>query len=598
MTPEIAFVIGVLIVTIILFITEILRMDVVAILVLVTLTLTGLIDINEALSGFNNPAVITVMAIFMVSASLDRTGVADVISNLFQKAGKGSEVKIIAVIMISVAILSTVMNNVAAASILFPAVISISASTNIPASKLLIPLAFGSTFGGMITQIGTAPNLVVSSQLEQHNIPTFALLDFAPTGCIVLVVGILYMIFIGRKLLPDHSEKKKVRKFNLLAELSKLYKINERLYEAKLTNRCELIDKSLSASKLGEYYNINVAAIIRGRTVITNPEPTEIFHPKDRVLFTGEVESLHHADNNLSLGLKPSDPSSLINLSQEKTGLVEATLAPGSSLLGHTLKDINFREKYGANVIGIWRNGETISSGVGNLKLKMGDALLIQGSWVKLQVLGEDSDLLVINSTEKLPRKKKAPFAFVILILSLIPVIMGIVPVTIAMLAGAILMVLTKCITMDQAYRSVEWKIVFLMAGIIPLGTALVNTGAAEYIATTFLNPVASMGQIPLIIAVFMITSLLCIAIPNVAAAIIMGPIALGTGTALGIAPHILMFAVAYGASNGFVSPISQQSNMLVMGAGGYTFKDYVKVGLPLAILMTITVALALTFLY
>ena len=598
MTLDIGIVLAILGIAFFLFLSGKVRIDIVGMLILISLAATKILTVDEVLDGFSNQAVITVFAIFIISSALDKTGVSDNMARILWRFGKGDQVRLIIVIMLLVAALSSVMNNVAAASILFPAVITISSKSKVPASKLLIPLAYGSILGGMLTQIGTPPNLVVTDLIVQNGNHGFTLFDFFPVAIIILVVGVMYMAFIGRKLLPDHSDKKNLRKFDLLSELNKLYHINEIIYESRITPECKIAHKTLDESKLGEFFGVNVAGIIRGRNVMVNPPPETEFLPKDRVLLTGSVESLHNADESLSLGLKPSDPDSLINLSRVDTGLLEAIVAPRSTFEGHSLSEINFREKYGANVIGIWREGKTVSTGVGKVILKVGDMLLIQGKWSKLNLLKNDPDLIVTSTTETFTQQRKKPMAFIILILALVVTVLKILPVSIAMLSAAILMVLTKCLTMEQSYRSVEWRMIFLMAGVLPLGTALEKTGAANLIGSTILSPVADIGLVPLVIIIFIITVLFCSAIPNIASAAIIGSIALKTGIAHGFDPYILMLAVAYGASTGFVTPVSQQSNMLVMGAGGYTFKDFFKVGLPLTIIVGITAVVMLIIFY
>ena len=598
MTLEIGIVLSILGIAFVLFISGKVRVDLVGMLILVSLSITGVLPIKDVLNGFSNEAVITVISIFIISAGLNNTGVSDSMGRVLWRFGKGDQVKLIIVIMVLVAMLSSVMNNVAAASILFPAVISISSKSKIPASKLLIPLAYGSILGGAITQIGTPPNLIVSDLLTQNGIKPFTIFDFFPVGAVLLILGIAYMAFVGRKILPDLSEKKNLRKLDLLSELNKLYHINDIIYESRITPSCKIAYKTLGDSKLGEYFGVNVAGIVRGRHVIVNPSPETTFLPKDRVLLTGNVESLSKADEALALGLKPSESSSLINLSREDTGLIEAIVAPRSSFEGRTLKEINFREKYNANVIGLYREGKTISTGVGNIELKIGDMLLIQGKWSHLNILNNNPDIIITSTTETFSKEKKKPYAFLILILGILATIFHTLPVSIAMLSAALLMVITKCLTMEQAYRSIEWRMIFLMAGILPLGVAMEKTGAADFIGTSLLAPIANMGEVPFIITIFLVTVIFCMAIPNIASAAIIGSIVLKTGLSLGFNPYVMMLTVAYGSSTGFITPISQQSNMLVMGAGGYTFRDFYRVGLPLTLIVGVATVLMLLIFY
>jgi di/tricarboxylate transporter len=598
MTSDILIVLIILGASIVLFITEIIRMDVTALLILISLTLTGIITPEEAFRGFSDPAVIAVIGIFIMSEGLDYSGVADKMGSGFKKLGGTSETRMIIIVMFSVSIFSSVMNNIAATSILLPAVMSLSASSKIPPSKLLIPLAFGSSLGGMLTLIGTPPNLIVSSALSEADLTPFTLFDFTPAAAAIVIAGIAFMALYGRKLLPDIPYQQKLGRRSIAAELANLYKLHENLYETNIPAGNTLDGQRIIDSKLREAHNINVFAIVRGEIVIMQPAPDEKIRSQDRVLFTGKKEKLEEVVKALGLELKETQISSLINLSINETGLLEATLSPRSRLDGCTLKEAKFRDRYGVNVIGVWRKGEAITTGLGDVCLQLGDALLLQGPWRQFKVLKSEPDLIMLGDSGKQYKREKAPLAVIILLLALLPAVLGLLPIALSALAGGVLMILTRCLPVEQAYKNLQWSTIFMMVGILPLGNAINKTGTAAFIAENFLTHISDIGVFPLILVIFILTVLLCISTSNVAAAVIMAPIALVKSTALGIDPHILLLVVAYAASTSFITPIAHQSNILVMGIAGYKFNDYVKVGIPLTILTMLVTAGALLLLY
>ncbi len=598
MTLEIAIVLIILLISITLFLLQVFRLDVTALLVMLTLGLSGILTREEALAGFSNPAVITILGIFMLTAGLENTGVTYSIGRLFQKFSGASEGKLILIIMLSVAALSSIMSNVAATAILLPSIIGLASRVNIPPSRLLIPLSFGSVIGGMITQIGTPPNLIVSGYLTESGLSQLELFDFTPLALLILCIGIFYMLFIGRKLLPNYTKEERMRQVKMPAELASLYGMNDAMFEVKISPTSSLVSQSLQNAKLGESFQLFVVGILRkGRTKLA-PDAEELIEANDTLLITAEEKNIKNFCNEFKLDLHRMHQLELNRLSTLETGLIEATIAPHSKLEGRSLREINFRERYGASVVGLWRDGDAVRFGLSDIKLKFGDALLLQGHWNQFQLLKDEPDIILLSEIETHVDTSKGKIAVAILLITIILMLSRMVPISLAALSGGVLMVISGCLGINYAYRKIEWNVLFMIAGILPLGTALAKTGTAQLIAETTLAPIASIGFVPLLTAIFLLTVILAATTSNSAAAVLMGPIALNIGIGFGIDPKLLMLTVAYGASSAFLTPIAQPAFMLVMGPGGYRFKDYFKVGAFLSLIIGVTVVLGLTFLY
>ncbi len=766
MTFEIGLVLAVLAGAVALFVSEWVRVDVVALIVLVTLALTGLVTPSEALSGFSNPAVITVWAVFILSGGLARTGIAGRLGHQVLKIAGKREVALIGTIMLTAGFLSAFMNNVGVAAMMLPVVVDIARRTKIPTSKLLIPLAFSSLLGGLTTLIGTPPNILISAALEESGREPFAMFDFTPLGAAVLFVGVAFMATIGRRLLPDRDPR--TLSGATEPDKDKLYRLQEQVFMVEIPNNSTLAGRSLADSRLGSALALNVIAIQRADRTLLAPRPDTTLQAGDRLLVEGDAEQLHsdgeifaierqasaadtlrskdvhivnieilpgsslageslrssnfrnrhggivlairrrdevvrrgldrwpldHGDMLLALAsteeldrlqqndhllvtrpeetedfllgdelivvrvphgsalagksliesrlgegygigvlgvvrgeqtdLSPppsyriqEDDGLLIKglredletvqalhgleagtrgidldlLESERIGLAEVVLSPRSTLAGKTLAELHFREKYGLNVVAISRAGEIIRRGLKDEPLFFGDALLLHGSRARLKVLASEPDFLVLDAEAvEAVEPRKAPLAAFLMLGVIISVVVGWLPIYIAAVTGALLMVLTGCLTMDDAYSAIEWRAVFLIAGMLPLGIALQKTGAAEFLTLQVVSAVGGYGPMAVVAALFLVTAFAAQVMPTAAVAILMAPIALNTASDLGLSPQALLMAVALSASASFMSPVAHPANTLIMGPGGYRFVDYIKVGLPLTILCLVTV--------
>jgi len=590
-TNDIALMLVILAATVVLFVTEKVRMDVVALLVLLALVLTGLVTPQEAFSGFASPAVITVWAIFIVSGGLYYTGVANLFGDRLLKLTGKSESRLVALLMTSVGLLSSVMNNVGATAVLMPAAVSVSRRVQINASRLLMPLAFGSLIGGMITLISTPANILVSGALDQAGLQPFSLFDFAPLGLTALVVGSGYMVLVGRRMLPD------VARADVLGEeagpdldLIDLYRLGERLFRARVPAGSPLIGQTLADSRLRQDYGLSVIAVKRRGETRLVPSGHSTIRRGDILLVEGMMDHLQWAEVAGLLDVQPEIGVDDRDLQSEVVGITEVLLSPHARLVGKTLADISFREKYQLAVLAILREGRPIRTGLTDLPLRFGDTLLVQGPRQSIRILGREPDFVVLGDVpDGFPfRKEKAPLAIGLLGVMLVPVIAGWLPITAAALLAGVLMVLTGCLSMDEAYDSIEWKAVFLVAGSLPLGIAMEKTGTAEFLAGLLIQAIGGLGPMAVMAGLYLLTNALTQFISNAAAVVLIIPIAMDAAAQLGNPPQALLMAVAIAATASFLTPVAHQSNVLVMGPGGYRFGDYFKVGLPLDALIFI----------
>ncbi len=778
MTLEIAAVLTILAIALVLFITEKLRMDVVALLVLSALAVSGLVTPTEALAGFSNPAVVTVWSMFILSAGLSATGVADIIGRQVLRIAGTTEPRIIFVIMMTTGILSAFMNNIGVAALMLPVVMDISRRTETSPSRLLMPMAYSSLLGGLTTLVGTPPNLVASDALIQAGHEGFDLFSFTPIGLPALILGSLFVAFIGRHILPktipddflksrqdagerfqfshdidqfrfqlglsedsafdgktikesglsailglnvfavtrdgkidqeisgDFELKKKdilhvqgrkedfseflqwqamemasgveiaeLLSFNKLVLLSatvaddsklvgltvaesdfhrrfdghiltikregkvtrgpfadfvfaagdsvqievrkeslslidtskefsattviseesfdQIYRETDSLMELDIPSDSHLSGLTVAESGIGDALRLRIIAIGRKSGSVFLPAANEEFQPGDKLLVHGGRRSVALIKGLQSMELLDGPDDSDVG-KEPDTGFTEVTLSPKSGLVGKSLRELNFRSRYGLQVMSIWRNGRSYGSHLRNFELRFGDAMLLSGSKEKLEALANDDDFLVMSqaaydsATEETPMK--AILATIIMLTVVIIVLLGFLPIAIAAIAGAAVMITVKCLSIEQAYKAIEWKSVFLIACMIPLGAAMKESGAAEWLATGVTAVAEPFGPWGLIVGLYILTMLATTIVPTAALVLIMAHIGMDAAARLDLPPQIIVMAIAMAASASFTSPISHPANVLVMGPGGYRFIDYIKMGLILALMVMFTV--------
>jgi len=593
MTIQIALTLTIVAAAIALFVSERLPAEVVALLVVLALIATGLLTPAESFAGFANPAVIAVGAVFVVSAGLFHCGLAARMADLLLRLAGRSEVRLTAFVMLGVAAVSAVMNNLAAVAVLLPAVVGISRRTEISPSRLLLPLAYGATLGGTLTLIGTPPNLIVSGVLAQGGLAPLGFFEITLVGVPLVLAGLVFMVTAGRRLLPDRPPLEKLRRTRLPEELIEIYRLPEHIHALEVPGHSRLVGRTLEESALRQECGLTVLGLMRDSARIIDPEPSERIRVSDRLIVEGGPRRLQRAAKIWDLRPTIAQPEETGLLLAGDVGIVEVTLAPRSSFEGRSVRDLDFREKYGVTVLALWRGGEPVERDIAGEPLRMGDVLLVQGSWARIAVLRREPGLIVLFGEEAVPlRTRKAPWAIAVFVLMIAVVVSGVAPIAVAALTAAVLMVLTGCLRIEEAHRAIEWKVVFVVAGTLPLGLAMEKSGATQWIADTALAPVAGLGVLPLLVVILVVTALMNLAISNYATAALVAPIAFSVGASQGVDPRILVLAVAVASSVAFATPIAHQSNLLVMGPGDYRTKDYVRLGLPLT-LVTLVVAAA-----
>jgi di/tricarboxylate transporter len=766
---------------IILFVSEIIRVDLVALAVLVALALTGLVQPEQALSGFSNPAVITVWAMFILSAGLARTGIASMIGKrVLQLSGSG-EGRLIAVLMTVTGLLSAFMNNIGVAAMFLPITMEISQRTRRPASQLLMPMAYGSLLGGLVLLIGTASNLLVRDALREAGFEPLGMFDFTIGGLIIMIVSISYMTFIGRRFLParetpgplaaaNHSNDRDFRSFYGLEErlaylivppgspltgktlsesriglalglnvlnierkngqqvpfvanteledgdrlliLGRLDRIDEiavhpvltveedvpaisklltheiGMAEFQVVSQSAFLNKTLASVQMRQKYGVNVLAIQHGELVrrtnlqnipldegdwlllqgahsqlelfedqsgykILGIEDAKRYQLQDRLLLISIPEdsslvgrtleesrlgsafglaalSINHGDDQwtlaqpktslqagdkLVIGGRPQDIEVLkglsglqiersveIDLEKLKSGpmqIIEIMLSPFSDLTGKTLRELQFREKFGLSVLAIWRGDRAYRTSLAEIPLNYGDALLCYGPLERFEMVARDQNFVVLKTeVQEKPRLEKAPISALIMVGVIGSVIFFGLPISIAGITGCVLMVLTRCLTMEEAYQGIDWRSVFLIAAMLPLGLAMQQTGAAVYLADLVIDLVGVYGPTAILAGLMVLANISTQVMPSPVVAVIMSPIAISTAGNLGVSPYPFMMGIAYALAAAFLSPVAHPANVLVMSPGGYRFSDYFKQGLPISIIVLIFSILLLPILF
>jgi di/tricarboxylate transporter len=569
-----------------------LRSDLIAIVALTVVGLTGLVTPQSVFSGFGSSAVITILAISIVSEGLHQSGVTKILGRqMFRLAGR-SEPRLVFVTVITAAMLSLFMNNIAAAGVLLPAVIALSRQTRTPPSKLLMPLAFGTILGGMATLLTTS-NIIVSDTLRTAGYRPFGLLDFLPIGVFVVAGGALYLTWIGRRILPvRYPAGQLMRAERLHAELAGLYGIRKNLSELQVLQGSCMAGINIKEGDWARRLGINIVGISRGGRITFGPHREEVVRTGDILIVQGEVIPSEIEICGLKILPKPKIPR---EVADESVTLGEVILSPRATLAGKTMREINFRDKYRLNVLAIWREGKPLTEGLADTPLRFGDALLVQGSLMQMRLLRDERDFILLEEdpdTVLQPNKARKAALIMIAVLGIAAV--GWLPVAEISLVGALLMILTGCLTMDDAYRSIEWKAIFLIAGMWPLGIAIRSTGLADSLARTVLAGLAHSGSGWL--AVGLLLGGLCLAqlLGSQVASIVLIPVGLTMAAAAGANPRAIGMAVALGCSLAFLTPLGHPVNIMVMGSGGYSFRDYVKVGGPLTVIVLLIVIIGL----
>jgi len=572
-----------------------LRADLIGLMILLALGLSNVVTSKDVFSGFSNSAVMTILGISMVSVALQQTGATHALGKAIFQVGKGSETKLVFFVMLASAALSLFMNNIAAVGVLLPAVMSLSRASKVPPRKLLMPLAFGTILGGMATLLTTS-NIIVSGALHDANLESFGLVDFFPVGSPVVVVGILYMLFIGTRLLKGKKEDlSEVASCASNTDLVHMYSLRKHLRKALVEKGSPLVGATLRETTLVENGITVFGKAASARNISSFQADQSISAGDQLILFceNGEVDLAE-------LGLKVVDKT--VNedfFTQNGYSFSEFVIAPHSTLIGKNLSELQFRTRFGANVLAFWRDGRPITSGLRCQPLRFGDALLVLGSADQIHGMQKQKDfLLTEEDPDMVSRPGKRILALVITLLTLGAAAFDLLPVAELVLLGAVLLILTGCMTINDAYQAIEWKAIFLIAGMWPLSIAIQQTGLASTLVNELLK---TTGQIPpmAIVAIFLFLAMLFTQLMSgQISAIVLIPLAITAATTMNINPRALGMAVALGCSLAFLTPMGHPVNIMVMNPGGYSFKDYLKVGAPLTVLAYVTILLGIYFFY
>jgi di/tricarboxylate transporter len=606
MTGEILFVFGLLLVTILLFVSGFLRLDVVAIMVILTLMLSGLLSPGAALAGFGDPVVLLIAGLFVVGAGLFRTGVAYAIGDWLMSVAGANESRLLILLMLVVAGLSAFMSSTGAVAIFIPVALNLAAKAGTSPSRLMMPLAFASLIGGMLTLIGTPPNLVVSTQLTREGLESFGFFDFTPIGLLILLVGISYIMLFGRRLLPRGERLEAAARDRLsLRDLAEIYNLTNQLHRLRIWAGSPLEGKTVGQALLRTKYGVTVLGVERQQRRTKAVKPAHIgteFRAGDIIYAVGtddEVNRLVSAEDLERLEIGEGQGKVVA----QELGLVEVLLAPRSEMVGKTLSESRFRERYGLSVLGLLRQGESVKQELVETPLAFGDSLLIGGGWTQIDLLqGKQKDFLVLNlpkeMSEVAPNRSKAPWALAVTGGMMLLMTFKLVDAVTAVLLAALAMVLTGCVSMKDAYASINWESLVLIAGMLPMATVLEKTGGVELIANGLADSLGDMGPLVLMAGLFVITSVFSQVISNTATTVLLAPIAVGAAVEVGVSPYPYLMTVALAASTAFATPVASPVNTLVMGPGAYKFNDFVKVGVPLQILAMVVTLLSVPLLF
>lgn len=605
------------------FVNGKLRSDLAALCALVLLIVCNILTPEEALSGFSNPIVIMMVGLFVVGGAIFKTGLAKMISSKILRLAGKSELKLFILIMMVTAFIGAFVSNTGTVALMLPIVVSMAASANISPGRFLMPLAFASSMGGMATLIGTPPNLVVDEVLSNAGFTDLSFFSFTPIGVICVLIGLVVLIPLSKFFLVKKEDGKdtKTTTGHSPKELAKKYQLSDNLYRIQIRPGSRIGGKKLQELNITQAYNLSILEIRRqsssqGRflktvdqslagphTELQENDILYVFGPFEKVNQFAKEQNLELTDTHVSEYVEGAEVE---KLSVREIGIAEVLLMPDSKLINKTVKDSGFRDKYSVNILGIQRKGEYILNDIKDIKMHAGDILLIQGTWDSIARMSQKQSQWVVlgqplEEASKVTLDYKAPVAALIMVLMIAAMVFDFIPIppVAAVIIAGILMVLTGCFrNVEEAYKTINWESVVLIAAMLPMSLALEKTGASNLISEKLVSGLGDYGPLVLMAGIYFTTSLLTMFISNTATAVLVAPIALQSAIAINVSPYPFLLAVTVGASMCFASPFSTPPNALVMSAGKYTFMDYVKVGLPLQIVMGIVMVFILPLLF
>lgn len=611
----------ILLITAILFVHGKIRSDIIALCSMLALMVLDIITPEQALSGFSNSVVIMMAGLFIVGGAIFKTGLAKIIGSKITLLAGNNETKLFILIMLATAFIGAFVSNTGTVALMLPIVVSTAVAANVNPSRYLMPLAFASSMGGMMTLIGTPPNLVIVEELTKHNFNDIGFFSFTPVGLICIAIGIIVLLPLSKIFLSKRGEvKKKSKNSQSAKELVKKYQLFDNLYRLHVQTESLIADQKVADLNVTEKYNLNILEVRRPsasrtsrfmKTVDQKMAGPNMEIKADDILYVfGAFEDVEEFANENKLEITEAEvteyggESSSEKLSVRQIGIAELLLRSESKLINKTIKETNFRKNYSVNILGIQRKGKYILNDIKDIKLHDGDVLLVQGTWEHINLLSQETEEWVIvgqpmEEASKVTLDYKAPVAAAIMILMIIALVINVIPPVATVTIAAILMVFTGCFrNVEEAYKTINWESIILIAAMLPMSIALESTGASELISKTLVSKLGEFGPVMLLAGIYLTTSLLTMFINNTATAVLVAPIAFQSAASMDVSPYPFLMAVTVGASMCFASPFSTPPNALVMNPGKYKFMDYIKVGLPLQVIIGIIMVFVLPLIF
>jgi len=576
MTLDIILILGLTLSAVILFATEKLPVDLTAMIIMSAMLLSGIITAEDAIGGFSNPATVTVGAMFVLSAGLFKTGAVNVVGNLLARVGKISFWLVLVVMMLVVGSLSAFINNTAAVAIFLPVALAIARDCKVGPGRLLMPLSFASMFGGVCTLVGTSTNILVSSIAERHGLAPIGMFEPTQLGLIFFAAGAAYMLLLGVRMIPDRANGE---------ERGPVFGSGEYQTEIVLAPEARSVGKVLSQSPLLQDLVIKGIDVFRDGKRLEEPADTLLLQAGDHLKVRCDLENFRKLRERRGIALRQQGGVA----KSEEAVLVEAVVAPGSTLDGRSLQQARFRSRYGLQALAIRHRNNVRHENLEDVQLKAGDVLLFEVEQHHLDQLRDDRTFVLVSQVE-LPvfRKSRMLTAVAIVTGVVAAAASGFIPIVAGAIVGCILLVMTRCITLDEAYRSINWQVIFLLAGVLTLGTGLEKTGAARLLGGLMVETLGSLGPMALVSGIYLATSILTELMSNNATAALLAPIAIAAAESQGIDSRPLLMAITFAASASFMTPVGYQTNTLIYGPGQFRYADFLKVGTPLNILFWI----------
>ena len=577
MTIEIAFVLALIVVATFLFVTDYVSYDVAAIIIMVCLLASGILSPREGLSGFSNPATVTVAAMFILSEGVRRTGILNVAGDFFSTRMQENFNYWFLALLIFVGVISAFINNTAAVAIFIPVMMSISTRVGVSPSKLLIPLSFAGMFGGVCTLIGTSTNILVSSIAVERGMEAISMFEFTGMGLIFFVAGLIFLFTVGIKMIPERRKEE---------DLTKGFEMQEYLTDIIVNPNSELIGKTLDHKKLTQELDLDIIRVFKGEMTSSAQRNKVVIEDGDILRIRGNVDEIKKLIKREDVTLRPEHEWIDTDLEHGRDAVVEAVVAPESGLEGAKLSDFNFYEKLGAVPLAIRQHGELKHDDLADLRLSGGDSLLLSMSSDRLEEIESSPSLLMVSEPDILTHREDKTVTAISIIAGVVLVAaVGITSIVISAIAGVILMVLTGCLKTNEAYEAVNWKVVMLLAGVLPLGTAMDKTGAAELMAGGMIDALAGFGPTVLMSGFFLFTLIITAVMSNNASAALLAPIAIQAAETMEVAQEPFLYAVTFAASLSLITPFGYQTNTMIYGPGRYEVVDFFKIGVPLNLL-------------